>query len=48
MPLGKLQNIRLPASADFHVHLREDEVCEIVTKTIRQGGVNAVYVCMSA
>ena len=44
MTLDKLNNLRLPASADFHVHLRDNEVCEIVTRTIRQGGVNIVYV----
>lgn len=46
MPLKKFENIQLPASADFHVHLRDNEVCEAVTKIIRQGGVNIVYVCV--
>ena len=46
MPLEHLQNFQLPASADFHVHLRDNEVCDIVTKKIRQGGVNTVYVCV--
>lgn len=44
MPLEKFHNVKLPAAADMHVHLRENEVCEIVTRTIRQGGVNTVYV----
>ena len=44
MPLEKFHNVQLAAPADMHVHLRENEVCEIVTRTIRQGGVNTVYV----
>ena len=34
----------LPPTADFHVHLREGEVMEMVVPTIRQGGVDTVYV----
>ncbi|KAF7538446.1 hypothetical protein G7Z17_g12626 [Cylindrodendrum hubeiense] len=41
MTLGPFE---LPAAADFHVHLRDDKMAEAVTKTIRQGGVNTVYV----
>jgi dihydroorotase len=37
-------NLTLPASADFHVHLRDGEMMEAVTPTIRQGGVNTVFV----
>ncbi|PIG84739.1 dihydroorotase [Aspergillus arachidicola] len=40
MPLSKLQGAKLPASADFHVHLRDGDMMELVTPTIRQGGVN--------
>ena len=36
--------IELPASADFHVHLRDGEIKETVTATIRNGGVDMVYV----
>ena len=36
--------LELPASADFHVHLRDGEMMEAVTPTIRQGGVDMVYV----
>ena len=36
--------LELPASADFHVHLRDGEMMEAVTPTIRQGGVNTVFV----
>ncbi|KAF1986809.1 Dihydroorotase [Aulographum hederae CBS 113979] len=38
------QELRLPASADFHVHLRDGDMMETVTKTIRKGGVDTVYV----
>ncbi|EXJ94802.1 dihydroorotase, homodimeric type [Capronia coronata CBS 617.96] len=34
----------LPASADFHVHLREGAMLEAVTPTIKQGGVDTVFV----
>ncbi|KAI9805651.1 MAG: hypothetical protein M1833_005143 [Piccolia ochrophora] len=34
----------LPASADFHVHLRDGAMMETVVPTIRSGGVNTVYV----
>ncbi|MCJ1311859.1 hypothetical protein MMC25_005532 [Agyrium rufum] len=34
----------LPASADFHVHLRDDDMMRTVVPTIRKGGVNTVYV----
>lgn len=37
-------NLSLPASADFHVHLRDGEMMEAVTPTIRQGGVDTVFV----
>ena len=36
--------LELPASADFHVHLRDGDMMEAVTPTIRQGGVDMVYV----
>ncbi|EEH35100.2 dihydroorotase [Paracoccidioides lutzii Pb01] len=44
MPLSKFDGIKLPASADFHVHLRDGDMMELVVPTIRQGGVNTVYV----
>ncbi|KAJ5642426.1 dihydroorotase [Penicillium lividum] len=44
MTLSKLRGIRLPASADFHVHLRDGAMMELVTPTIRKGGVNTVFV----
>lgn len=44
MPLEKFNNLKLPASADFHVHLRDGAMMENVTRTIRKGGCNTVYV----
>ncbi|KAB2576702.1 putative dihydroorotase [Lasiodiplodia theobromae] len=44
MPLGKFDGLELPAAADMHVHLRDGAMMETVTPTIRQGGVNTVYV----
>ncbi|KAJ5676534.1 dihydroorotase [Penicillium maclennaniae] len=44
MPLSHLQGVKLPASADFHVHLRDGPMMDLVTPTIRQGGVNTVFV----
>jgi dihydroorotase len=38
------EGLVLPASADFHVHLRDGEIMEAVTPTIRDGGVDTVYV----
>ena len=31
MPLDKLEGVELPAAADMHVHLRENEMMELVT-----------------
>ena len=44
MPLEKFDGIELSAPADFHVHLRDGPMMELVTPTIRQGGVNTVFV----
>jgi hypothetical protein len=44
MPLSKFDGLELPASADFHVHLRDGNLKNAVVPTIRQGGVNTVYV----
>lgn len=44
MPLNKLDGLELPAAADMHVHLRDGAMMETVVPTIRQGGVNTVYV----
>ncbi|KAI9679206.1 MAG: hypothetical protein M1817_005225 [Caeruleum heppii] len=44
MSLQKFNVLELPAAADFHVHLRDGAMMETVVPTIRQGGVNVVYV----
>ncbi|KAI9711975.1 MAG: hypothetical protein M1820_001683 [Bogoriella megaspora] len=44
MALKALDGTNLPAAADFHVHLRDGAMMELVVPTIRQGGVNIVYV----
>ncbi|KAK2807758.1 hypothetical protein FQN50_005300 [Emmonsiellopsis sp. PD_5] len=44
MPLSKFNGIKLPAPADFHVHLRDGPMMDLVVPTIRKGGVNTVYV----
>ncbi|KAI9891510.1 MAG: hypothetical protein M1814_002633 [Vezdaea aestivalis] len=44
MTTFELGELKLAASADFHVHLRDGELMETVVPTIRQGGVNIVYV----
>ncbi len=38
------QSLKLPPTADFHVHLRQGQMMELVVPTIRQGGVDLVYV----
>jgi dihydroorotase len=44
MDFTKLTELELPAAFDAHVHLRDGEMSQLVTPTIRQGGVNQVYV----
>ncbi|KAH7081882.1 hypothetical protein BKA63DRAFT_436159 [Paraphoma chrysanthemicola] len=44
MTFTKLTEIELPAAFDAHVHLRDGEMSQLVTPTIRKGGVNQVYV----
>lgn len=51
-PLAKMSSrlfdgLVLPASADFHVHLRDGAMLEAVAPTIRQGGVETVFVMVS-
>ncbi|KAK5075248.1 dihydroorotase [Lithohypha guttulata] len=36
--------LEIPVAADFHVHLRDGAMMEAVTPTIRQGGVDTVFV----
>ena len=47
MEFTKLNEIELPAAFDAHVHLRDGEMSQLVTPTIRKGGVNQVYVMVS-
>ena len=44
MQLKHVDRLELPASGDFHVHLRDGAMMETVVPTIRQGGVDVVYV----
>jgi dihydroorotase len=44
MALSKFDGLELPASADCHVHLRDGDLMKAVVPTVRQGGVNTVYV----
>ncbi|KAI5805557.1 hypothetical protein DFH27DRAFT_377349 [Peziza echinospora] len=37
-------SITIPPAADMHVHLRDGKMMETVVPTVRQGGVNLVYV----
>jgi hypothetical protein len=48
MEFTKLTEIELPAAFDAHVHLRDGEMSQLVTPTIRKGGVNQVYVMVSS
>ena len=47
MGFTDLSEIELPAAFDAHVHLRDGEMSQLVTPTIRQGGVNQVFVMVS-
>jgi dihydroorotase len=47
MEFTKLSEITLPAAFDAHVHLRDGEMSQLVTPTIRKGGVNQVFVMVS-
>lgn len=44
MQLKTTQCIELPATADMHVHLRQGDMMNMVVPTIRQGGVDTVFV----
>lgn len=39
--------IQVPGPADFHVHLRQGNLCELVTPHVRQGGFSLAYVMVS-
>jgi len=36
--------LSLPAAADMHVHVRDGTMLDLVAPTIRQGGVDTVFV----
>ena len=44
MHLKEIQRLELPPSADMHVHLRQGDMMLLVTPTIRDGGVDTVFV----
>lgn len=44
MHLKQLCRLDLPATADMHVHLRQDKLMELVVPYIRHGGVDTVFV----
>jgi dihydroorotase len=37
----------IPAPADFHVHLRQGTLSELVTPHVRKGGFRLAYVMVS-
>ncbi|KAF4965775.1 hypothetical protein FSARC_6446 [Fusarium sarcochroum] len=39
-----IQRLELPAAADMHVHLRQGDLMDLVVPTVRQGGVDTVFV----
>ena len=39
-----LNKLELPPTADFHVHLRDGAMMELVVPTIQDGGCDTVYV----
>ncbi|KAI1822801.1 dihydroorotase [Xylaria intraflava] len=44
MRLKDVHRLLLPPTADMHVHLRQDQVMELVVPYIRRGGVDTVFV----
>ncbi|KAI8633368.1 Dihydroorotase [Xylariaceae sp. FL1651] len=44
MRLKDVHRLELPPTADMHVHLRQDQVMELVVPWIRRGGVDTVFV----
>ncbi len=37
-------DIEVTSPADFHVHLRQDDMCKLVTPLVRDGGFKLAYV----
>ena len=46
MLLSKADSFEIPAAFDAHVHLRQDEMMDLVVPTIREGGASTVYVSL--
>ncbi|KAI2626179.1 dihydroorotase [Xylaria nigripes] len=44
MRLQDVDHLELPPTADMHVHLRQDQVMNLVVPSIRRGGVDTVFV----
>lgn len=44
MQLRSIQRLELPPTADMHVHLRQAELMKLVAPSVRQGGVDTVFV----
>ncbi|KAL1957286.1 hypothetical protein VTO42DRAFT_6192 [Malbranchea cinnamomea] len=44
MPLTAVNCLELPATADMHVHLRQDKMMELITPQLRRGGVDTAFV----
>ncbi|KAI9736033.1 MAG: hypothetical protein M1835_003349, partial [Candelina submexicana] len=44
MDLTTISQLELPPTADFHCHLRDGAMCELVAPMIRSGGADIVYV----
>ncbi|KAG9504170.1 hypothetical protein J7337_004136 [Fusarium musae] len=42
--MRNIQRLELPAAADMHVHLRQGDMMDLVVPTVRQGGVDTVFV----
>ena len=47
MRLKELDYLELPASADMHVHLRQGEMMDLITRQLRRGGIDVAYVMVS-
>ena len=45
---GDGTEIRIHSPSDFHVHLRQGEMCRLVTPLVRTGGFKTAYVMVSA
>lgn len=39
-----VSEITLGVTCDMHVHVRDDEMCELITPTIRNGGISVAYI----